>query len=179
MAHFEKVSKYADIELTMPSRATEYSAGYDLYVAEDTIIPPINEHIHAMKTASGNPVGRILTLNQMKDMTKTLGAKPTLVPTGIKCKLENRTYLKLVPRSSTPLKYWLVMANSEGIIDADYYNNPDNEGHIYLQLINLSPFPIKLQKGECVAQGIICPYGLTEDDIHGGKRMGGHGSTTT
>ena len=85
----------------------------------------------------------------------------------------------MVPRSSTPLKYWLVMANSEGIIDADYYNNPDNEGHIYLQLINLSPFPIKLQKGECVAQGIICPYGLTEDDIHGGKRMGGHGSTTT
>ena len=84
MARFEKVSKYADIELTMPSRATEYSAGYDLYVAEDTIIPPINEHIHAMKTASGNPVGRIFTLDQMKDMTKTLGAKPTLVPTGIK-----------------------------------------------------------------------------------------------
>lgn len=178
MAHFEKVSKYADVDLIMPSRATEYSAGYDLYVAEDTIIPPVEEHIHAMKTASGSPAGRVFTLEQMKDMTKILGAKPTLVPTGMKCKLEYRTYLKVVPRSSTPFKYWLVMANSEGIVDADYYNSPESEGHIYLQFINLSPFPIKLQKGECVAQGIICPYGLTEDDSPGGKRMGGCGSTT-
>ena len=177
MARFEKVSKYADIELTMPSRATEYSAGYDLYVAEDTIIPPINEHIHAMKTASGNPVGRILTLDQMKDMTKTLGAKPTLVPTGIKCKLENRTYLKLVPRSSTPLKYWLVMANSEGIIDADYYNNPDNEGEIFFQIINLSPFDIELHKGDIIGQGVIKSYLTTKDDNASGQRMGGFGST--
>jgi dUTP pyrophosphatase len=178
MAHFEKVSKYADVDLVMPSRATEYSAGYDLYVAEDTIIPPMEEHIHAMKTASGSPIGRVFTLDQMKDMTKILGAKPTLVSTGVKCKLENRTYLKVVPRSSTPLKHWLVVANSEGIIDADYYGCEQNEGEIYVQLLNLSPFPIKLQKGECVAQGIICPYGLTEDDNPGGKRVGGYGSTT-
>lgn len=178
MAHFEKVSKYANTDIIMPSRATEYSAGYDLYVAEDTIIPPIGEHIHAMKTASGNLVGRVLTLDQMKDMTKALGAKPTLVSTGVKCKLENRTYLKVVPRSSTPLKYWLVVSNGEGIVDADYYDCEQNEGEIYVQLINLSPFPIKIQKGECVAQGIICPYGLTEDDIPGGQRVGGYGSTT-
>lgn len=178
MARFEKVARFADTDIIMPRRGTEYSAGYDLYVAEDTVIPPVEEHIHAMKTASGIPTGRVLTLDQMKDMTKALGAKPTLVSTGVKCKLENRTYLKLVPRSSTPLKYWLVMANSTGIVDADYYDCAQNEGEIFVQLLNLSPFPIKLQKGECVAQGIICPYGLTEDDLHGGQRVGGYGSTT-
>ena len=178
MARFEKVSKYADIELTMPSRATEYSAGYDLYVAEDTIIPPISEHIHAMKTASGNPVGRILTLNQMKDMTKTLGAKPTLVPTGIKCKLENRTYLKLVPRSSTPLKYWLVMANSEGIIDADYYNNPKNEGHFFICIKNNSKKDFVIEEGDRIAQGVFQKYYTCGETVKT-KRSGGFGSSGT
>jgi dUTP pyrophosphatase len=53
-------------------------------------------------------------------------------------------------RSSTPLKYWLIMANGVGIIDADYYNNPSNEGEIFLQFINLGPYPVLIQKGECV-----------------------------
>ena len=178
MARFEKVSKYANIELTMPSRATEYSAGYDLYVAEDTIIPPINEHIHAMKTASGNPVGRILTLEQMKNMTKTLGAKPTLIPTGIKCKLENRTYLKLVPRSSTPLKYWLVMANSEGIIDADYYNNPKNEGHFFICIKNNSKEDFVIEEGDRIAQGVFQKYYTCGETVKT-KRSGGFGSSGT
>jgi dUTP pyrophosphatase len=96
----------------------------------------------------------------------------------MKCQLEPHTYLKIVPRSSTPLKYWLVIANGEGIIDADYFNNPQNEGEIFLQLINLSPFPIKLQVGDCIAQGIICNYGLTINDKPIAIREGGFGSTT-
>jgi dUTP pyrophosphatase len=60
----------------------------------------------------------------------------------LKCALDPNTYLELSVRSSTPLKYWLFMANSVGIIDADYYNNIDNEGEIFFQLINLSPYPI-------------------------------------
>ena len=39
MAHFEKISKYADVELTVPVRGTERSAGYDFEVAEDTVVP--------------------------------------------------------------------------------------------------------------------------------------------
>ena len=64
------------------------------------------------------------------------------------------------------------------IIDADYYNNPDNEGHIFFQLINLSPFPIQLHKGDKIGQGIIKSYLITEDDSADGLRTGGFGSTS-
>lgn len=64
------------------------------------------------------------------------------------------------------------------IIDADYYNNPDNEGHIYFQLINLSPFNIIIKKGEIIGQGILHRYEITEDDEASGERAGGFGSTS-
>jgi dUTP pyrophosphatase len=71
-----------------------------------------------------------------------------------------------------------MLANGIGIIDADYYNNPDNEGHIYFQVLNLSPFDIVLSPGDRIGQGIIKKYELTEDDIAEGERVGGFGSTT-
>jgi dUTP pyrophosphatase len=116
-------------------------------------------------------------LDWMGAFTKSLKTKPTLVPTGVKCKLEPGTYLELSVRSSSPLKYWLFLANGVGIIDSDYYNNPDNEGHIYFQMINLSPFPIKIKKGEAIGQGIIHRFCITEDDNATGLREGGFGST--
>ena len=177
MAHFEKVSRFKDLSIALPQRGTTEAAGYDLFVAEETIIPPYKELLHNMEI-SGNEYGTIYTLEQMKQLTKTTGCKPTLVSIGMKCQLEPHTYLKIVPRSSTPLKYWLVIVNGEGIIDADYFNNPQNEGEIFLQLINLSPFPIKLQVGDCIAQGIICNYGLTINDKPTAIREGGFGSTT-
>ena len=119
----------------------------------------------------------VLTLSEITELTKETKVKPTLVSTGVKCKLDPGTYLELVVRSSTPLKQWLVMANSVGIIDADYYNNPDNEGEMFFQLINLSPFPIKLQKGDIIGQGIIHRFDTTEDDAAVGERVGGFGST--
>jgi dUTP pyrophosphatase len=67
----------------------------------------------------------------MAALTKAAKAKPTLIPTGIKCHLDADQFLQLSIRSSSPLKYWITLANGVGIIDADYYNNPDNEGHIY------------------------------------------------
>lgn len=63
------------------------------------------------------------------------------------------------------------------VIDADYYNNPDNEGEIFFQVINLSPFPIRLRKGDTIGQGIIKQYLVTEDDKSVGMRKGGFGST--
>ena len=195
MAKFEVISKYANAALIEPVRKTKYSAGYDLCAAEDTIIPPYMDLYTKLSVSAGPkydlsdlfssffdnkeaPEEKIYALDEVAAATKALGAKPTLVPTGIKCKLEPGTYLQLSVRSSSPLKYWLIMANGVGIIDADYYNNPDNEGHIYFQLINLSPFPIKIQKGEAIGQGIIQPYGVTEDDNVWTERVGGFGSTT-
>ena len=91
--------------------------------------------------------------------------------------MDENMYLELSVRSSCPLKHWLILANSVGIIDADYYNNPDNEGEIFFQFINLSPFPILLKKGDAIGQGILKPYIKTEDDIASGVREGGFGST--
>jgi dUTP pyrophosphatase len=182
MAKFEKVSKYANVDINMPKRKTAYSAGYDMEVAEDIIIPSYNvQHdkmlsfVNALDIASGKlPT---YTLDDMAAITKATKAKPTLVPTGMKCKLEPDTYLELSVRSSCPLKHWLILANSVGIIDADYYNNEDNEGHIYFQMINLSPFDIQLKKGDTIGQGIIKHYITTEDDVANGERKGGFGST--
>lgn len=176
---FEKISKYADDnEIILPVRKTTGSAGYDFYVAEDTIIDSIDTKCtriaeEVMRQGLASP----LTLDEMADITKAANARTTLVPTGIKAQLDEGTYLELSVRSSCPMKYWLVLANGVGIIDADYYNNPDNEGHIFFQIINLSPYPIILQKGSCIGQGIIKSYLLADDDKAEGERTGGFGST--
>lgn len=169
---FERVSKYPDAVL--PVRKTAKSAGYDFTVAEDVVIPSYQKLLDKFPKNQIN----LVSLESMSILTKNLKAKPTLVPTGIKCELNDNTYLELSVRSSCPLKYWLILANGVGIIDADYYNNPDNEGHIYFQMINLSPFDIQLHKGDIIGQGIIKPYLTTEDDNASGERLGGFGSTS-
>jgi dUTP pyrophosphatase len=72
----------------------------------------------------------------------------------------------------------LIIGNSIGIIDADYCDNPDNEGEIFFQIINLSPFAIQLKRGDKIGQGIIHTYGVTDDDAATGERVGGFGSTS-
>lgn len=176
MAVFEKITQYADADLPMPQRATAAAAGYDFVVAKNTIIPSYSDLF--LKLGLYQSEEKIYTLNEIAAITKETKCKPTLVPTGIKCKLDAGTYLELSVRSSCPLKHWLILANGVGVIDADYYNNKDNEGHIYFQLINLSPFSIELKKGDKIGQGIIKPYLITEDDKSGGLRVGGFGSTT-
>ncbi len=173
MIKFERVSKYPDA--VIPTRSTAGSAGYDFTVAENIIIPPCANLMNKM--ALRNDVNTFYTLSEVAELTKDLKTKPTLVPTGIKCSLDPDTYLELSVRSSTPLKHWLILANGVGIIDSDYYNNPDNEGHIYFQVINLSPFYIQLQKGDRIGQGIIKPYLTTMDDNTVRERLGGFGST--
>lgn len=70
-------------------------------------------------------------LEEFAELTKNLKSKITLVSTGMKCHLNPNQYLELSVRSSTPLKHWLICANSVGIIDSDYCDNPDNEGEIF------------------------------------------------
>lgn len=184
-AYFEKVSRFADVELPLPSRATKCSAGYDMVVAEDIVIPPADFLIsklqnHCFDNKRHEDYFGFLKpfdLAEMAQITSELKVKPTLVSTGMKCHLEDNQYLKLVLRSSTPLKYWLLMANSEGIIDSDYWNNSANEGEIFFQLVNLSPFAIQLKKGDCLGQGIICTYDVIAEDLAEGGREGGFGST--
>lgn len=188
MISFEFVEKYKDCGLALPVRKTAYSAGYDFQVAEDTLVPPyasLYDEMYADCMSRGvifrNERGwdqlEPQTLEEVARMTKAADTKPILVPTGVKCHLDEHTYLELSVRSSAPLKHWLILANGVGIIDADYYNNPDNEGHIFFQVINLSPVPIILKKGDTIGQGIIKFYLTTSSDDASGERLGGFGST--
>lgn len=178
---FEIISQYANAGLKLPERKTAYSAGYDFQVAEDIIVPAWSNQrdkmIHEHCIVNENLFNATCTLETIAQLTKATGAKPTLVPTGIKCEMPGDCYLELSVRSSCPLKHWLILANGVGVIDADYYNNPDNEGHIYFQLINLSPFDIQLRKGDIIGQGILKRYETVDNDAAWGERVGGFGST--
>jgi dUTP pyrophosphatase len=194
MTKFEVVSKYADAGFPLHVRETANSAGYDFIVAKDTVLKPYEDHMRELlllrdvsldqilenliESAKGTAVTQPLTLSEVANLTGKYKNKPTLVSTGMKCQLDAGTYLELSVRSSTPFKHWIVLANGVGIIDADYYNNPDNEGEIFFQLINLSPFDIILKKGEKIGQGIIKNYLTTDDDTATGDRLGGFGSTS-
>jgi len=106
--------------------------------------------------------------------------KLQLVPTGIKAYMQAGEYLGMHIRSSMAVKKQIMLVNNVGIIDADYYNNPDNEGHIMLALLNSSDHVIVLPKDERVAQGIFYNYLTTDDDSQVAKavRGGGFGSTS-
>lgn len=178
MAKFETISKYEGHGELIPVRKTEEAAGYDFVVAEDTLIPPYEYLMSEIVSYIGiKNIDEPMTLEDIAKVTKEANAKVTLVPTGVKCELDPGTYLELSVRSSCPLKHWLIMGNSVGVIDGDYYNNEDNEGHIFFQIINLSPVPIILKKGDAIGQGIIKEYQKVEGDVARGVRKGGFGST--
>lgn len=179
MIKFEKISRCADDnELPMPERKTKGSAGYDLVAAEDYVIPSVWNLLSEAEGLFEIEKDEFVTMPLMADFTKKTGIKPTLVSTGMKCQLDPGTFLQLSVRSSSPLKYWIMMANGVGIIDKDYYNNENNEGEIFFQLYNLSPFNIQIKKGEAIGQGVIMKYLTTEDDEAKGERQGGFGSTS-
>lgn len=179
MPAFEVISKYKGQEdLLLPKRATNGSAGYDFVVAEDTLIPAYQSQVDSIFLSTSEEDSSFYTLDEVSKITKFTKAKPTLVPTGVKAYLPNKYFLQLSVRSSCPLKHWLILANGVGIIDSDYYNNPDNEGHIFFQIINMFPYDILLKKGEKIGQGIILPYYLTAETGPAAARVGGFGSTS-
>ncbi|MFA7561083.1 MAG: dUTP diphosphatase [Candidatus Izemoplasmatales bacterium] len=99
------------------------------------------------------------------------------VPTGIKAYMPQDEVLEVYPRSSLGFKKHLLLLNSVGVIDSDYYNNPDNEGEIMLILYNFGSEDIQLNKGERIAQGIFKKYLVADNDNNNDLRVGGLGST--
>ena len=140
--------KSAYQEIKLPERSTEKSAGYDFYAPCSFFIFP---------------------------------GEDIILPSGIKCffnKDEGKNWhLKLYARSSLGIKHKIVLTNGTGIIDADYYNNPDNEGDILISLHNFGPKGVRIQAGDKIMQGIFEAYALTENDFASGIRRGGVGST--
>ena len=187
---FEKLSTIqADIPL--PKRSTAKSAGYDI-----SIIHPL-----VYKLITVNAMGLEEAWNTVKATNQEVFYLPKekknfLFPTGLKACMEDRNVLALFIRSSVGVKQEIKLSNQTGIIDADYYNNPDNEGHILVAL----DIPKRLTPGKKpsiikddeysmarylqfdgpflrICQGIFLDYETTDDDSASGDRKGGLGST--
>ena len=104
--------------------------------------------------------------------------KVQIVPTGIKSYMGKDEYLQLQMRSSFASKNQVIIPQSVGIIDSDYYNNESNEGHIMVALLNLSDKNVEINAGERIAQGIFLNYLTVDNDIPAlDVRNGGFGST--
>ena len=145
---FEIAKGWEDKNINLPKRSTKYAAGYDMEAAEDTIIPAFKP-----------------------------GVKPTLIPTGLKAYMQDDEMLCLYNRSSNPKKKGLVLANSVGIVDKDYYGNADNDGHIMYAMWNFKDEDIKVEKGERIGQAIFQKYLIADNDNADAERTGGFGST--
>lgn len=100
-----------------------------------------------------------------------------LIPTGIKAYMKPYEWLGIYVRSSLAIKYGLILVNGVGVIDSDYYNNPDNEGHIMMVLTNISGKTYNVKRGDRIAQGIFHQYYRVDGDKTDGSRIGGFGST--
>ncbi len=114
----------------------------------------------------------------LEDTVVPVGSKPCLVPTGIKAYMPEDEFLQLANRSSNPGKKGLIMANGIGVVDQDYYNNPDNEGHICFLFMNGTDEPILIRKGDKIGQGIFLRYYTIDNEEQvDSSRSGGFGST--
>lgn len=144
---FEIAKGWEKANITLPKRATKHSAAYDIASAIDLTIPIFQP-----------------------------GSAPTLIPTGLKAYCQPDEFFFILNRSSGPQR-GLVFANGVGVIDADFYNNPDNDGHFQLIVFNISDHPIQIKKGDRIAQLIFQKFLTIDNDIAEGNRTGGIGST--
>ena len=98
------------------------------------------------------------------------------IPTGIKCRMNTDYVLMIYPRSGLGFKYQCNLVNGTGIIDCDFINS-DNEGHIFIKLVNRGDKEFSVTSNAAIAQGIFLEYGITDDDDAKATRNGGFGST--
>ena len=145
---FEVAKGFEDKGINLPVRKTKGSAGYDVEAAEDTVVPAFKQ-----------------------------GQKPTLVKTGLKAYCQPDEFYMLCNRSSNPGKKGLILANSIGIVDKDYYGNEDNDGHFMFAFYNFFDHDVTIKKGDAIGQAIFMKYLTTDNDSADGVRKGGFGST--
>ena len=145
---FEVAKGFEDCDINLPKRATKNSAAYDIEAAEDVILKPYEK-----------------------------GMKPSLIKTGLKAYMQPDEVLMVVPRSSGPKKQGILFPHSMGVIDSDYYENESNDGHIFVQCINIKDEEVLIKKGETVAQAYFQKFLTVDDDSAEGERTGGFGST--
>jgi len=99
-----------------------------------------------------------------------------LIPTGIRCRMDEGWVLLIFPRSGLGRKYQIRLSNTVGVIDSDYFD-AENEGHIMVPLRNPTDTDRVIGKGERFCQGVFVAYGTAEEEDDFAERTGGFGST--
>lgn len=183
----------------IPEYQTKLAAGADFFCAEEVVIPSIWKTIakRLVCAITGRRTGIVavdiptgekaimpfdtnteirVDVSESKELAKKFA--PTLVHTGIKASMEEDEVLMLYNRSSNP-KRGLVLANSVGVVDADYYNNQSNDGEIMFAFYNFMPFDVTIKVGDRIGQGVFQKFLRPEVGlkIKGVERTDGLGST--
>lgn len=156
--------------IVLPKRSTLFSIGYDFFSPYSMIVKPgvMNTIYTGIKWYPG------IDTHNLSDMDKSMIKEGCLGTDKIPL-----LGLLLYPRSSYAYKYGMRLINTVGVIDMDYYNNENNEGHIIL--IFTSDIKFNINIGDKICQGIITNSYLSENDSNNindfKKRIGGFGST--
>lgn len=154
MRKFEKISE------------EQYNKDLKEVCSYDDIAIPTRSTKHSAGYDFKSPIDFVLNPGESKK-----------VPTGIKVSMNEDEFLAIFVRSSMGFKYNIRLCNQVGIVDSDYYNNPDNEGHIFIKIQNEGTEVLTINKGDRFAQGIFMNFLITDDDMSFGDRTGGFGST--
>ena len=191
MRKFEVCKGFEDAGVNLPKRSTALSAGYDVEAIEDTIIPSIwkvfIDNIKIVPQEMPLKLGLSMFYDE-SDYTVTPAhlafkddaiaiSKGTLVKTGLKAYCNTKEYVALVSRSSNFNKKGLMLANNYGVGDADYPDNPENDGHLQFNFINFGFTDVLIKKGQRIGQILFVDHNVTDDDRAEGIRRGGWGST--
>ena len=112
-----------------------------------------------------SPVDVIIPPNEM-----------VMVWTDVKAHMYYDNALLIIPRSSMG-KHPVMLSNTVGLIDSDYYDNESTGGNIGFRLLNLGTEPYEIKVGDRIGQGIFIKYGTIKDDNVTTTRTGGFGST--
>jgi dUTP pyrophosphatase len=147
----------------IPEYSTKHSAGADFFCAEEVTIPSIWKEMFKNIFVTGK---------------EPVQAKPTMVHTGIKVHMPEDEVLYIMNRSGGPKK-GLVLANSVGVIDADYYGCDATDGEIMFAFYNFLPFEITIKVGDKIGQGMFHKMLRAENDgiVNDTERTGGFNST--
>lgn len=131
-----------------------------------------SDHVHYPTRGSVNSAG----YDFYADKDYTIAPNEIIkVWTDIKAYMQPDEFLMLDVRSSMGGKFML--ANTIGIIDSDYYENPNNDGNIGIFLKNISNEVQHIKRDDKIAQGIFMEYLKIDNDKTTAERQGGFGST--
>ena len=145
---FEVVSSKEGFDVELPRKNNNDSAGYDFITYTDIVIPTIWKCILNIES---NVITRRLEFRPEI-------IPPTLIETGIKEYMPEGEVLQIYNRFSNPEKAGLILVKCVGVVDKNYYNNPNNEGEIILAFYNILPVDITIKRGSRIAQGIFTTF---------------------